>query len=223
MKDMTTRRVVPTMVLGLALTGIVIVVLRAIMLAEVASGLPASTVDYDHGFALRPGLTFMHIIPGMVFVILGPLQFVQAIRTRHIRIHRWCGRLYVASGFLVGATACIMGFLIGFGGPTETAAVSFYSVLFMAFLGLAVASVLRRKIAAHREWMIRAFALGLAVTTMRPLIAVLLATTGLPFKELLGLTFWVAFTLHLIVAELWVTKTRRDAVKPNGSFVEVQN
>lgn len=70
----------------------------------------------------------------------------------------------------------------------------------------------RREVAAHREWMIRAFALGLAVTTMRPMVATLTALTGLPFSEILGISFWLAFSLHLVLAECWINFTRMERI-----------
>jgi uncharacterized membrane protein len=214
MKEPVTKRVLGALILVLSLTCIVIVVLRAINLLQSSSGVPTPVnSDYDLGFVHRPGLTLLHIVPGLAFAILGPLQFVKAIRARHVRIHRWCGRIFLVSGLLVGTTAVILGFLVGFGGPSETAAVTIYSLLFLIFLGLAFVSVLRRQIAAHREWMIRAFALGLAVATMRPLLGILMASTDRPFKELLGLAFWLAFSLHLIVAQLWIAASRRNTVK----------
>ena len=199
------------LVAALALTGVVIVLLRAVNLAQTLLGDSLPSADsYDGGFARRPGLTLLHIMPGLVFVILGPFQFVTTIRTKYINLHRWCGRLYVASGLLVGVTALILGIVIGFAGPTETSAVMFFSVLFLVFLGLAVLRIRRGEVSAHREWMIRAFALGLAVATMRPMVGMLSALTGLPFPEILGISFWLAFSLHLVLAELWVNLTRTE-------------
>jgi uncharacterized membrane protein len=205
------------LVAAMALTGIVIVVLRAVSLAQALMGeaLPLAGSSDDRGLALfdqaftpRPGLTLLHIVPGLMFMILGPLQFVAKIRVKHLNLHRWCGRIYVASGLLVGVTALILGIVVGFGGPTETAAVTFFSLLFLIFLGLGVFRIRRSEVSAHREWMIRAFALGLAVTTMRPIAAILLALTDMSFSEILGISFWLGFSLHLIVAELWVNITR---------------
>lgn len=205
------------LVAALAVTGVAMVVLRAVNLAQaligdalppVASLNDRDFVQYDLGFVQRPGLTLLHLVPGLIFVILGPLQFVAWIRTRHIKLHRWCGRIYVAAGLFVGVTALIFGIVIGFGGPAETSAVTFFSLLFLIFLGLAVFRIRRREIAAHREWMIRAFALGLAVTTMRPMIVIFLAFTELSFSEILGIAFWLAFSLHLVIAEIWVNVTR---------------
>jgi uncharacterized membrane protein len=191
-------------VAALALVGVVMVLVRMFLLA----GPPADA--YDGGFARHPALTLLHIVPGLVFVILGPLQFVAGIRARYLNVHRWCGRIYVASGAVVGVTALALGALAAFGGPTETAAVTFFSALFLIFLGLAVFRIRQRKIAAHREWMIRAFALGLAVTSMRPTVAILIALGGLSFAEALGIAFWLGFSLHMVLAECWINFTRME-------------
>ena len=193
----------------LAVVGVVIVVLRMVELTGTFLGGAVPAADsYDGGFAHRPGLTLLHILPGFVFAVLGPFQFVAGIRSRYIGLHRWCGRVYVASGLVVGVTALILGIVVGFGGTMETTAVTVFSALFLAFLGRALFHICRREVAAHREWMIRAFALGLSVVTMRPLIGALTALTQLSFADSLGVSFWLAFPLHLALAECWVAYTR---------------
>lgn len=214
--------VLSILVAALALTGVVMVLLRALLLAEPLSVNTLPPADsYDSGFARHPGLTLLHMVPGLIFVILGPLQFVTRIRARHINLHRWCGRIYVASGVVVGVSALVLGVVVGFGGPTETSAVTFFSILFLIFLGLAVFRIRRREVAAHREWMIRAFALGLAVTTMRPMVAILTALTGLPFSEILGISFWLAFSLHMVLAECWINFARMER-KPASATASAQ-
>ena len=210
------------LVAAMALTGVVMVLLRALLLAETFSGNTLPPADsYDSGFARHPGLTLFHMLPGLLFVMLGPLQFVARIRARHINLHRWCGRIYVASGVVVGVSALILGAVVAYGGPTETAAITFFSTLFLIFLGLAVFRIRRREVSAHREWMIRAFALGLAVTTMRPMVGILTALTGLPFSEILGISFWLAFALHMVLAECWINFTRRER-NPVSATASVQ-
>jgi uncharacterized membrane protein len=170
---------------------------------------PPPSDSFDAGFVRWPGLTLLHIIPGFVFMVLGPLQFVTTIRSRYPSVHRWCGRIYLASGLIIGVSGLILGFVIGFGGPTETVAVTIFSSLFLVFLGRALFHIRRREIAAHREWMIRAFALGLSIATMRPMVGILTALADQSFSEALGISFWFAFSLHLLLAELWVNLTRQ--------------
>lgn len=209
MQRQAVKRTFNSLVAALAITGVVIVLLRVAELTETfLSGVLPPADSYDGGFARRPVLTLLHIIAGLIFVVLGPLQFVTKIRSRYINLHRWCGRIYVASGLLVGVTALILGIVVGFGGAVETTAVTVFSLLFLSFLGRAVFHIRRLEVSAHRDWMIRAFALGLSVATMRPLVGLLTALANLSFAESLGISFWLAFSLHLVLAELWLTYTR---------------
>ena len=78
----------------------------------------------------------------------------------------------------------------------------------------------------HREWMIRAFAIGLAIATARLIFfPVLLITMVDPTEErfgtLLVVALAVAFVLHASVAELWICVTRRScALKADGVKAE---
>jgi hypothetical protein len=58
--------------------------------------------------------------------------------------------------------------------------------------------------------MIRAFAVGLAVATIRPIIGLFFATSrlsGLTAHEFFGIAFWIGFVLQLIAAEAWIQTT----------------
>src|SRR6266568_4307123 len=52
----------------------------------------------DAGFARHPVLTMVHITPGLLFVLLAPLQFVRGLRTRYPAAHRWMGRVVLSAG-----------------------------------------------------------------------------------------------------------------------------
>ena len=62
----------------------------------------------------------------------------------------------------------------------------------------------------HREWMLRAFSVGLAVATIRPIIGIFFATShvsGLAPHDFFGIAFWIGFTLQLMAAEAWIHAT----------------
>ena len=48
---------------------------------------------FDRRFAAHPIMTRLHILPGGLFLLLAPFQFSPRIRRRHIRFHRWSGRV----------------------------------------------------------------------------------------------------------------------------------
>jgi len=206
-------------VLVLATIGLAAVVLRTLDLiyatqAVVGPGARAIEADIDVGFPQHPLLTMIHIIPGFLFMVLGPLQFVQRVRSRHLRLHRWSGRVFVGSSVVIGITALIMGFLMAIGGANETAATTFFAIIFLFALGKAFFHIRRREIAQHREWMIRTFAIGLAIATIRPIIGLFFALTDLSPREFFGTAFWLGFTSHLVAAEVWISHTRPRMRRP---------
>ena len=165
----------------------------------------------DDIFARHPTLTLIHIVPGLFFMVLGPLQFSSSIRARHLWWHRLSGKVFVICGLVIGISALLMSFAMpAIGGVNQAAATTFFSIVFLFALSKAFWHIRRREIALHREWMIRAFAIGLAVATIRPIIGIFFATspiTGLTPHEFFGTAFWIGFVLHLIAAEAWIHAT----------------
>src|SRR5713101_7021689 len=63
----------------------------------------------DSRFAAHPFVTLLHVLPGGIFLILAPLQFSSRIRSRHIRFHRWSGRLLVVTAFVTALAGLYFG------------------------------------------------------------------------------------------------------------------
>jgi uncharacterized membrane protein len=182
-----------------------------------ASSALSGSAPLDAAFARYAPLTMLHIVPGLIFVVLGPLQFVKSLRTRRPQAHRRIGRIVLTSGLVTGVTALAMTTQMAIGGATERAATALFGVLFLFALARAFACIRRRHVALHREWMIRAFSLGIAVATVRPIVGAFFATqslTHLTPPEFFGIAFWLGFTLHLIAAEAWINYTRQGRSVP---------
>jgi len=178
----------------------------------------AQFAGLDDIFANHAVLTMIHIVPGLLFVTLGPLQFSATLRASHLRWHRVSGRVYLLAAYIIGVSALIMSFAMpAIGGQNQAAATTFFSVFFLFALSKALWHVLHREIALHREWMIRAFSIGLAVATIRPIVGIFFATSrisGLTPREFFGIAFWIGFVIHLIVAEAWVRHTAASPIAP---------
>jgi uncharacterized membrane protein len=216
------QRAVWFAVIFLALIGVAVAVRRMVHLVPVVVhgyhplAIPsnprlAQLTALDDLFAQHPILTLVHIVPGMLFMILGPLQFSSAIRERHLRWHRLSGRVFVTSGLVIGVSALVMSFgMPAIGGVNQAAATTLFGTFFLFALCKAFWHIRRREVALHREWMIRAFSIGIAVAAIRPIIGVFFATsplTGLTPREFFGIAFWIGFVLHLIAAEAWIHTT----------------
>lgn len=171
-----------------------------------SSSNPAAALDA--GFARHMLLTLIHILPGGLFLALTPLQFSRNFRREHLQLHRWSGRLLVICGLIIGTSALIMSYRMNIGGPNETAATTLYAIVFLICLIKAYLFIRRRQVTRHREWMIRAYGVGLGVAATRPIVGIFFAFRRLTPHEFFGIAFWLGFTITFLAAEAWVDYTR---------------
>jgi hypothetical protein len=75
----------------------------------------------------------------------------------------------------------------------------FFVCLVLAFRGIRADDIVR-----HRRWMIRAFAIGVGVGTIRIWIALFVITGLLDVPAAFGPAFWISFIMHALAAELWL-------------------
>lgn len=166
----------------------------------------------DEIFRQHPILTLIHILSASLFILLGPFQFSKGIRSRHPVWHRRSGRIFLVFGGIVGITALLMSFTMpSIGGVNQAAATTLFGLFFCFALYRSYRHILRRNIEWHREWMIRAYSIGLAVATIRLIVGIFFATmrwSRLTPEQFFGTAFWIGFVLHLIAAEAWIYHTR---------------
>jgi uncharacterized membrane protein len=196
----------------LVLIAVVMVTRRTLSLSGLLASRTAMSTDVDAGFSAHPVLTFVHMLPGLAFMVLGPLQFVPSLRARRPALHRVSGRIVLVSAVIVGVTALVMSPRLAIGGINETVAVWFFATYFLVAATQAFLAIRRGDVVRHREWMIRMFAIGAAVAAIRPIVGVFFATsraTALTPREFFGTAFWLGFSLMAVVAEVWIGRTRR--------------
>lgn len=133
-----------------------------------------------HGFI--PGepvgnfVVFMHMLLAVIITVGGPIQLVPQIRNRFRTFHRWNGRVYILTAFLISIDGIYMIVTRGtIGGLSQHISVSLNGVLIMIFAALALRYAMARDIKTHRRWALRLF----------------LAVSGVWFFRV-GLMFWLA-------------------------------
>ena len=100
-----------------------------------------------------------------------------------------------------GVFALIFGSLFSFGGLPEASAAVVFGLWYLSCL---VRSAIGRDVIVHhRRWMIRAFAIGIGIGTTRIWLQIL-GLAGLDFASSFGPAFWISFSLHALIAELWL-------------------
>ena len=187
-----------------------VVVRRITALVFPPKNVPAQLAALDQVFANKEALTLAHIIPGLAFVILVPFQLSRSWRNRHLRAHRWMGRIIMILGVIIGVSALAMS-SHPIGGTLEASATIFFDLFFLFAMTKAYVHIRRREVALHREWVIRAMAIALGIATVRPVMGFFFATsrlTGLTPHQFFGVAFWIGFSLTYVVGELWIRYTR---------------
>ena len=179
---------------------------------------PPSTAVFDIRYVQHMLVAFVHIVPGLLFLSLAPLQFSKRIRQRHISFHRGLGRVLASCALISGVFALVAGFrLPAFGGIATQSATAFFGVIFLFSLVKAIWHIRRKEVRLHREWMIRTFALAMSVATIRVFL-VLFTGLGFSMEEVFGTTFWLGFSVNLLVAEVWINRTRGGRSKSPNAF-----
>jgi uncharacterized membrane protein len=150
-------------------------------------------------FLQHPAAFYVHISAASTALLLGPWQFLGALRRSHIRVHRMMGMIY-ALACLIGGSAALPIALGSNGGPVAAAGFLTLALLWLWTTGRAVAAILSGDVPAHRRWMVRSFALTLAGVTLR---------LYLPFAVLGPMGFsvtyagiaWLCWVPNLILAD----------------------
>src|SRR3954447_17288509 len=206
---------------ALAALSAIPLIIGSLRLIQLAGG--PDVIAADRRFATFPLPVELHILGAAVYLLLGTLQFMPRFRRRHRTWHRRTGRILIVAGLLVAASAQWMTLLYpqkpGTGDLLYTLRLVF-STAMIACLIVGFTAIRRRKILAHRAWMIRAYAIGLAAGTQAFTEGIGQALLGA--GELQGdLAQAAGWAINLAVAE-WVI-SRHINPKPRRHHTNTRN
>ncbi|WP_392542655.1 DUF2306 domain-containing protein [Oryzobacter telluris] len=172
--------------------------------------------DLAESYVAHPWLAYTHIVPGVVYLLGAPLQLSRRFRTRHYTAHRRLGRVLVACALVSGVLAVVLGIVFAWGGVAETLASLLFGTWFVVCLVRAVVAIRGGRVAEHRRWMVRAFAVGTGIASIRIWVGIFtgiqLGVLGMhdetfPIPSTFGLAFWLGLGLHVLVGEWWLRRT----------------
>lgn len=153
----------------------------------------------------------LHVAGAATALMIAPFQFIARFRARRSGVHRLLGRVYVI-GCMVGGAS---GFLLALGsssGPVATVGFGGLAIFWLVTTGQGWRSAVARRFAAHREWMIRSFALTLAAVTLRLYLPLpgLLGIDPLDGYRAISILCWAP---NLLLAEVWIRRTRAQSAR----------
>lgn len=163
--------------------------------------------DFEARYVAHPWLAYLHMTPGVLYLLGAPLQLSERFRTKHYTLHRRLGRVLVTAAMISVILAIVFGLRFPWGGTPEAMATAVFGSWFLACLLLAVRAIRRDDVINHRRWMIRAFATGVAVGSIRIWLGLLFGTGVLDFHESFAAAFWIGLSLHVLAGEWWIRTT----------------
>ncbi len=141
-----------------------------------------------------------HGLGGAAALFLGASQFSTALRRKHARVHRTFGKIYIIGVFILAPVAIVMAFINSPWFLTPFTIVQ--SLTIMLFTGAAYLCVRRRNFVAHREWMVRSYAVLLIFLEGRVLMAIpWLARGGMDSVVLVN---WACLAITLVATEFFL-------------------
>jgi Predicted membrane protein (DUF2306). len=131
-----------------------------------------------------------HGVFGAIVLLFAPLQFSDRLRQRFTKAHRVMGRLYVIGALgLAPLGAYIQYYQEGMGAPRSFTILAIVDALMlMGSTFLAFLFAFRRKIALHRQWAARSYAIALVFIGAR---------------FVLGVTGWEQLGVEIVQAIIW--------------------
>jgi hypothetical protein len=131
-----------------------------------------------------------HGIFGAIVLLFAPLQFSDRLRQRFTKTHRIMGRLYVIGAMgLAPLGAYIQYYQERMGGPRSFTVLGIVdATMLMGATSLAFLFAFRRKIALHRQWATRSYAIALVFIGAR---------------FVLGVTGWERLGVEIVQAMIW--------------------
>jgi uncharacterized membrane protein len=137
----------------------------SLRLLEVAGG--PQVLPTNPRIDASPAPLVLHVVAAAVFAVVGAFQFPGRLRRRHRAWHRLAGRVLVAAGLAVAGS----GLWMTLSYPDAPGGAMLWTVRLVVgstmatCLILGITAIRRRDVAAHRDWMIRAYALAVAAGT----------------------------------------------------------
>jgi uncharacterized membrane protein len=200
------------LVLALAFCTFIPVMMAAVSVVQIPLGaLPQDSLR----LASVPVAFFLHSLAGLLFGVLGPLQFAHALRLRFGTLHRLTGRIFVLAGMGLGLSGLLLLRRVeSIATGLLDAARGVFGVALMAVLVRGVAAARAHNMLRHRSWMIRAYAIGMGTGPVALVMFPIYLINGEPITGLVSEIVFVGLWLLSIALGEWVIRKMATRVEP---------
>ncbi|MEO6850865.1 MAG: DUF2306 domain-containing protein [Mucilaginibacter sp.] len=149
----------------------------------------------------------VHIICGMTALLLGPFQFIPAIRKSYPKTHRTMGKIYLIA-ILIGACASfdlsVRKLIIRDNALVFGVGLAMLAIVWLFTSGMAYWAARSRNFVQHREWMVRSFVVTCAFTTFRLIEKILTERFKIDGRAAADLMAWASWSVPLVFTEIFL-------------------
>lgn len=145
---------------------------------------------------------YLHVIGSLTAIMTGPVQFLPAFRNRFLTVHRTLGKAYIGSILFLGVPTGAYMALYANGGLWASIGFGILSILWLLTTYLAYKHIKNRQIQAHRNAMIRSYAITFAAVMLRVWTDVLPRDFGVDYQTTIVLCAWLSWIPNIILAEI---------------------
>lgn len=191
----------------LILLGLVPAIAGTARVAELASG--AEVTPANARFVAQPMPVVLHILAVIPFSLVGAFQFAPGFRRQHRASHRVAGRVVAVCGLVAALTGLWMTLVYPWPEGDGTAVYLLRVVFGTAMLASivhALYAIRRRDFAAHGEWMMRGYAIGMgAGTQVLTHLPWFLLVDGRPSESARAVMMGAGWVINAVAAE-WIIR-----------------
>ncbi|MEV0461012.1 DUF2306 domain-containing protein [Catellatospora methionotrophica] len=204
-------RLVPYALIALSL---IPVAAGAFRVTSLATGAPID--DGNARFFADPVPVVLHIVGATVYCLVGAFQFDAVLRRRRPGWHRAAGRVLIPCGLVAALSGMWMAVAYELP-PIDGLGVMLLRLVFgggmAAAIVLGLLAVRRRDFTAHRAWMMRGYAIGLAAGTQAFTHLPLLLTGDEPGMLGRFTAMAAGWLINLAVAEWFIRRAGRRPMR----------
>ncbi|MBL7747128.1 MAG: DUF2306 domain-containing protein [Chitinophagaceae bacterium] len=156
---------------------------------------------------------FIHVYASLWVLFAGFTQFSKKLQRNNPSLHRTLGYVYVLDVLLItGPAGLIMGFYAN-GGTLSRIAFVLLAVLWIFFTAMALVKAKQKNFIAHRNYMIRSYALTISALTLRAWKYAITNTMTVPPMDVYRVVAWAGWVINLLAAEIIIYRFRQKRAK----------
>lgn len=187
--------------------GLLILMALAIGLFSLRFALPGQPLAPPLlNLSLQRELLIVHAVSSALALMLGPWQFATRLRARRPQLHRLMGYGYALCLLVGGLSALPLAAHAG-GGPVAQFGFGLLGVGWLVTTAIALVHIRARRVAEHRRWMLRSFALTAAGISLRLQLGIA-GALDVPFESFYTVVAWSCWVPNALLMELWLWPRR---------------